>query len=394
MNRKLLCAVPAAVLLLGWMSVASAQGDAPYLFGGGLFELNDSSRDSDDGYGLEAGLGLPLPGRSGEAAEFTFKLLERDRDAGGGSDEQYSLFGNWVKSFEEQSLVGGATPYFLAGFGAVQEDVAGDDHLHVGFNTGLGIRLPLPIADWSLRAQAVAQAQLNDDSVPSEDYLLDFHLGLGLIVPLGERSARAAPVEAAPECPVRVVDPVTGRTDCATDSDRDGVYDGTDLCPATPAGSAVDIAGCTVGGVIDADGDGVVDDVDACPGTTGGLIVDGTGCLVEQSTTLRAVRFETDSARLTPDSRKLLTEVARTLKNQPGMKVEIAGHTDDQGSEAYNVLLSQQRAQSVRQQLIGKGVAPERLVARGYGQAQPVAGNDTAEGRDANRRVEFKITLN
>lgn len=361
-----------------------------YGFGGGLYEFNDSQRDSDDGLGLNIGLGMPFPGRQNEALEFSVRAIQRERKADGKDDYQRTLFANWVRDLGLTGLLLDARPFVIVGAGAVQEDVAGDDHLHFGVDGGLGALFPLLNWGWAVRAEAIAQAQLNDESVPDEDYLLDFQLRLGLQIPFDRK---AAPPPAAPECPTRVVDPVSGRVDCIEDSDRDGIADAQDECPATPGGTPVDIRGCTIGGVVDSDGDGVLDEVDACPGTTVGMVVDATGCLVEQSVTLRGVNFETSSARLTADSRVALEEVARTLKNQANLAVEIVGHTDDEGNDGYNLLLSQQRAEAVRQFLIGKGVAPGRMIAIGMGETQPVGDNSTEDGRVSNRRVEFKVSL-
>lgn len=369
--------------------------DAAYAIVGGVYELGDSARDSDDGNGFSVGLGLPLEAREGEALEFSLKAITRDRDAGG-RDDQRSLFGHWVRDIGSD-WIGGTRPFVLIGLGAVQEDVQGDDHFHAGLDGGFGALFELPFRGWAVRAEAVAQAQLNEKSAPDQNVLLDYHLGLGLQIPLefGAVSASQSEpqVEPAPECPTRVVDPVTGRTDCISDSDHDGVADGQDQCPATPAGTAVDAVGCTIVGVVDADGDGVVDPADACPESIAGLVVDATGCLVEQTVTLRSVNFETGSARLTPDARISLNEVARTLKLQQNLHVEIVGHTDDAGNDSFNLALSQQRAESVRQYLIGKGVQPERLAAIGMGETSPVSANGTEEGRIANRRVEFKVTV-
>ena len=393
MKRLVACA---AVLLWAGSAVAvNVDGhDGMYGFGGGVFELSDSNRDSDDGVGLHLGLGIPFANREGEALELTLMALERDRD-GGGSDDQRSIFANWVKDFGESDLPLGAKPFFLLGAGAVQEDVAGDDHIHFGLDGGVGALFPFLDWGWAIRAEALAQAQLNDESVPDEDYLLDFQLRLGLHIPFDGRYSDNAPepVPPAPECATRVVDPVTGRADCISDSDRDGVADTLDQCPGTPSGTAADAKGCSITGVVDSDGDGVLDEADACPGTVVGMVVDATGCLVEQSITLRAINFETSSARLMSDSRVALDDVARTLKNQRNLNAEIIGHTDDVGNDGFNLMLSQQRAESVRQHLIGKGVAPERLVAIGLGETQPIADNTSEEGRVANRRVEFKVSV-
>lgn len=382
----------AALLWSGGASAIHIDGyEGVYGYGGGVYEFGDSQRDSKDGLGLNVGIGMPFLDREDESLEFSFRAIERERKGNGGDDKQRALYANWVRDLG-LDLPLDAKPFVLVGAGAIQEDVAGDDHVHFGVDGGLGAVFPLLNWGWAVRAEAVAQAQLNDESVPDEDYLLDYQLRLGLQIPFDHETS-PAPEEAAPECPTRTVDPVSGRIDCISDSDRDGVADGQDQCPGTPGGTAVDARGCTTGAATDSDGDGVLDPVDACPGTTVGMVVDATGCLVEQTVTLRSVNFQTGSAVLLSTSRTALDEVARTLKNQANLEVEITGHTDDVGNDGYNLTLSQQRAEAVRQYLIGKGVAPERMVAIGMGETQPVAGNDSEEGRVANRRVEFKVSI-
>jgi outer membrane protein OmpA-like peptidoglycan-associated protein len=83
--------------------------------------------------------------------------------------------------------------------------------------------------------------------------------------------------------------------------------------------------------------------------------------------------------------------VAQWLANHPNVHIELEGHSDSQGSAAYNQTLSERRAKAMRDYLIRKGVASERLSYKGYGFTKPIAGNDTAEGRRKNRRVEVKI---
>ena len=222
--------------------------------------------------------------------------------------------------------------------------------------------------------------------------------------------------------------PARARVDewgCAKDGDGDSVYDGLDTCPDTPRGARVDAAGCPY----DSDGDGVVDGVDACPGTQSGTpvgsrgcpldgdgdgvhdgidecpdtppatrVVDTRGCarsapLFDEGSAeliLKDVRFELNSATLTADSLEVLGGVAASLIDNPGVRVEIGGHTDSTGVDEYNLQLSSRRAESVRDQLIRLGVDAERLTARGYGEALPIADNDTPAGRVANRRVELK----
>ena len=100
--------------------------------------------------------------------------------------------------------------------------------------------------------------------------------------------------------------------------------------------------------------------------------------------------FITDSAELTPGSKRILNRVASSLKEWSEVDVEVEGHTDSVADAAYNKDLSQRRAESVRAYLIERGVSASRLSARGYGETRPVASNNTPEGRSKNRRVELR----
>ncbi len=106
---------------------------------------------------------------------------------------------------------------------------------------------------------------------------------------------------------------------------------------------------------------------------------------------LNNVFFKSDEAVLLPESRAELNRLAALLGRYPGMEIEISGHTDSLNTTAYNQKLSESRAAAVRDYLIGAGIAPSRLQSKGFGETRPVAGNDTREGRQLNRRVEFVI---
>lgn len=106
---------------------------------------------------------------------------------------------------------------------------------------------------------------------------------------------------------------------------------------------------------------------------------------------LVGVNFEFNSARISPSSYPILYDAAKTLLANPQFKVEIQGYTDNVGTEQYNLLLSQKRAEAVKAYLVSKGVNSVNLNAVGVGEKNPVADNKTAEGRALNRRIEFKI---
>jgi outer membrane protein OmpA-like peptidoglycan-associated protein len=106
----------------------------------------------------------------------------------------------------------------------------------------------------------------------------------------------------------------------------------------------------------------------------------------------QAIFFQTAKAVIMPKSFGLMNEVAAALAARPSMQVRIEGHTDSRGGHAYNVRLSQARADSVKAYLVGKGISSDRMDAKGYGPDQPIDNNKTAAGRERNRRVEFMIT--
>jgi len=107
--------------------------------------------------------------------------------------------------------------------------------------------------------------------------------------------------------------------------------------------------------------------------------------------TLKNVNFETAKANLTTNSYSALDDLVGALKDNPAMEIEIAGHTDNIGTDETNLTLSQERANTVMKYVISKGVSQNRLTAKGYGASQPIVSNDTEEGRKQNRRTEVRI---
>lgn len=106
---------------------------------------------------------------------------------------------------------------------------------------------------------------------------------------------------------------------------------------------------------------------------------------------LEHVYFDFDKWTLKPESTPALKELLKQLQEKPSMKIEIAGHTDNKGSDEYNLRLSQRRADSVIEWLINHSIDPNRLLAKGYGETVPVASNDTEDGCSKNRRTEVRI---
>lgn len=172
------------------------------------------------------------------------------------------------------------------------------------------------------------------------------------------------------------------------DSDGDGVPDGEDQCPDTPQGVEVDENGCP----IDTDGDGVPDYLDKCPGTPAGSKVDSKGCKIIEDLVLKVTtdHFKFDSSKLEPGMINQLDEVMAKIAASPGdEKLQIIGHTDSTGPESYNQDLSERRAKAVADYLAEQGMSSDKLAVKGMGESQPVAENDTREGRSMNRRVEI-----
>jgi OOP family OmpA-OmpF porin len=149
----------------------------------------------------------------------------------------------------------------------------------------------------------------------------------------------------------------------------------------------------------DTDGDQIMDDVDACPNEKGPPDPDPSknGCprvhVVEKEVIiLEQVQFDTAKSTIKKVSDGLLDEVATVLKAHPELKrLEVQGHTDDRGVRPQNQTLSQARADAVMKALIRRGIDKARLTAKGYGQDVPIADNQTEEGRQKNRRVQFTI---
>jgi outer membrane protein OmpA-like peptidoglycan-associated protein len=180
------------------------------------------------------------------------------------------------------------------------------------------------------------------------------------------------------------------------DRDGDGVPDDNDLCPDSPPGEHPDPArpGCPLP---DKDADGIPDNEDACPNLPGPRDPDPrkSGCprLTEVATELRAVHFATNEAILLPESFPVLDEVIALLKASSEVVgvVEIAGHADDTGTDAWNLRLSKKRAAAVVRYLVDHGIPQQRLRAIGYGNTRPLTRDTTDEARAHNRRVEMRV---
>lgn len=250
------------------------------------------------------------------------------------------------------------TLFALAGGGGVYNDVVPDnlDEFNFFVNTGFGVVTP-PLTDTGLALRAEARAVYDfKDQFPnnSKGQYLDYRLALGIEIPLFHRVEMPATADGS----VRVVQLVREVPTGLYDSDGDGVVDGSDQCPETPANTRVD----------------------------------GRGCPLPKVIQLKGVTFEFNEDRLTANAKTVLDAlVVPLMRRYPDMVVEVAGHTDWIGNDAYNQNLSERRAQAVVAYLIESGIASANMTAAGYGEKEPIATNDTDEGRELNRRVELRI---
>lgn len=169
--------------------------------------------------------------------------------------------------------------------------------------------------------------------------------------------------------------------------------------PIVASASAEAAVACAPTTCADRDGDGILDRVDRCPDVAGTA---GTfGCPEYQKLVIRPGKLELrdrlyfalDEATLDPASFPVLDEAADALKANTAFKVQIDGHSDSTGGEAHNQSLSERRARAVRDYLVARGVAAERLTWKGFSSSQPADTNKTVAGRDNNRRVEFVVAF-
>jgi len=201
------------------------------------------------------------------------------------------------------------------------------------------------------------------------------------------------------KCPNTPAGATVGTDGCPLDADNDGVADYLDKCPNTPAGVAVGTDGCP----LNADNDGVADYLDKCPATPAGVKVNADGCpeaAVKAAAerfcskpAILAIHFDTNKADIKAKYFDELKNIGDFLMYFPKAKGEISGHADSTGGKAFNVKLSQKRADSVKKYLVDTfNVDTDRITTKGYGESKPIASNKTKAGRAKNRRMEANFT--
>lgn len=342
-----------------------AEDEAPlppkYLHIGGVLAKTDSSRVNelnqsvDDGTGLQFSFGIPVGQKLSfelRAANFTYEA------AVPGKTDFYNrtLGADVVYSFGDRNEV---TPYVLAGGGASFNDVLPDskDGYRGYANLGIGVVSKVFDLDW-LRARLEARAVYDG----FDGGQLDYQFSGGVEIPLGVVKTVETVVEKTVLVPAPVVEPVEKIVERIVEV-------------APP----------------DSDNDGIADSRDKCPGTFAGAVTDNSGCVLKSAVIrINNLEFETNSSVIASESTGIVDTAADFLRNQPRLKVEVAGHTDSDGSAAMNKKLSDRRAKSVVRALKSRGIR-NSMKPVGYGEAQPLVPNTSPANKSKNRRVEFRI---
>jgi OmpA-OmpF porin, OOP family len=355
--------------------------------------LFDKHADYDDDLMIGLGLGYNLT--QNIAAELSWGRVDTDRLDNGGNEVDGTLDLYRLEALYHFTGLcpGGFVPFVAVGAGLYSLDSisgrSGRDNDIAG-DYGAGFKYFLN-PDVALRGDI---RHLLNAKGSNQEYDSNWFYTFGLTLLFGGEKMAAAPAQtAAPAAPAPAPQAVAPAPAAPLDSDKDGVTDDLDKCPGTPAGVKVDKDGCP----LDTDGDGVADYLDKCPNTPKGVKVDAQGCPAAEKARITRegtldfgiIYFDTSKSAIKPKSRPVLQEVIDYMNKNPEVKLEVQGHTDSIGSDVFNQKLSDDRANAVQKYLIGKGIAADRLKARGFGEARPAASNETKEGRAQNRRIEF-----
>ncbi|WP_411832655.1 OmpA family protein [Pseudoxanthomonas mexicana] len=360
MNKKILCA--ALLCGLGVAQAASAQefDDRWYLTGSTGFNMQDDDRGTNDAPFVALGLGKFISPNWSLDGELNYQNPNFDAN----QDLLWSQYGISLDLRRHFVTEGrGWNPYLLFGLGyqRSEEEYASltppsprqneDGNLAAKVGVGLQTTLDNRVG---VRAELAYRADFNDTSyaAPDESWFGDLLASVGVVIPLGAKAVAAPPPPPPP--------------------------------PAAP--SCADL---------DDDGDGVNNCDDKCPGSQAGQTIGPDGCPVPVSIDLKGVNFDFDKSNLRPDAVSILSEAVQILQRYPDLRVEVAGHTDLCGSDAYNQSLSQRRSQAVYDYLTSNGIAASRLVGpTGYGESRPLeptAQTLPACKNERNRRTELNV---
>ncbi len=402
------CALAVSLALAGVATASAEQKERAFtlspMVGGYVYDGAENIKDD-----IQYSLGIGYNFTKSWGAEFVAGLTPTDIDEGNGDvDVMHFRMDGLYHFLTDNALV----PYLAAGVGLQNKDYEdGSDDSEALFNWGGGIKYWLTErtalrADvrhlltgeavnnmsysaglaWQFAEAAKPEPRDSDgDGVPDErDQCPGTPRGVQV-------DNKGCPLDSdgdgvpdyLDKCPGTPKGVQVDDKGCPLDSDGDGVPDHLDQCPDTPKGASVDDKGCA----LDSDGDGVPDYRDKCPDTPAGELVDEDGCTLKMT---MHINFDLDKTAIKPEYESELARAAAFIqKHRDVPYILVAGHTDSLGSDSYNKDLSMRRAQAVVDYLVSEhGIDRKRLVARGYGEAQPVADNSTAEGRYQNRRVE------
>lgn len=342
------------------------------------------SIDTDDGFGIALGTNLD----KNWGLELSWDEIKTT--AGLNTDVRTRIFQlNNTYTFNTDGTL---QPFLLAGLGYVD----GKFDVHPTFtpngtsvNFGFGAKIILS-SMLELRAD-IRDVHTMDHQTDDFMTTVGFNIRFGKSTPPLDSDGDGV-YDDGDRCPATPTGAAVDSSGCELDSDADGVANSQDKCPTTPTGVAVDARGCA----LDTDGDGVVDHLDKCPDTPEGALVDENGCrkmLTEAVSIKLALTFDTNKADIKPEFIDQIAKVAKFMTEYPDTTVVIEGHTDSTGAAKYNKSLSQKRAQAVADSLVNEHhVAANRVSAVGYGEEKPIADNNTADGRKANRRVVAQIS--
>jgi len=303
--------------------------------------------------------------------------------------------GGWSQvtlSSEPSRVVTGAASHLFTGW-----DLGGGIKVHVAEGNGYRAALRLDARDFISKDTDIVQSVPNfDDRHHNVLVSAGIHLTFGGSDRDSDRDGIADKLDTCPDTPRGATVDHAG---CPLDTDEDGVFDGIDTCSETPLGAVVTPTGCPT----DTDNDGVYDGLDQCANTASTSKVDEVGCPLEMTATeselldvgliRRSIQFASGSWEIDPVSYPMLDEVGEVLARWTEFVIEIGGHTDAQGGDMENQLLSLRRAKAVRDYLVEhfSAIQGRQLTTKGYGESHPIAKNESWDGRAKNRRVEFAV---
>lgn len=373
-HRSLLLALATTSALAGASSaMAGAEVGSWYVAPQAVYVDPDKNYRADESIGGSLAFGKVLS--ETWDAELAYVDSRHDVIGGGSKLKLNGAALNLNRVFMRDNAV---NPFIGFGINSISSRKNGTGATNRDFGAAIKVGV---LADITSNGALQLSAEIGKRSDDFTEHLEDVFGGLGLRFNFGApQKVVAAPAPAPVAAPAPAPAPVAPPP--PADSDRDGVIDSADRCPNTVAGATVDATGCE----LDGDRDGVVNRLDRCPNTPAGDKVDAVGCGINIGL---QVEFDTNSAVIKQESYAELDNFVEFFKEVPSAKGELQGHTDNVGKDAYNLSLSQRRADSVKAYVVGKGVDATRINARGFGETSPIADNATVDGRAANRRVVF-----